>query len=543
MFDEYYSNGFWTKDTTASLWDKNARLYPEKAAYISPDGSQLSWSEVKKLSDQLAFQIRKLGVKKDDFIFMLLPNCVESYIFRVACEKAGVLCGTALMTLREWEIEQMLSRFEGVAIAIPIEFRKFGYYDAVAEIKTRLPKLKHIMVLGDQIPEGTLSINAMMHTPIEKKQPIDFSDTAFTADEVSVIGFTSGTTGLPKGAEHTQVQRIYMAHRQAEAIKLTADDMVLNIISAVAGLSSIVCYNGSNALYGTTSIVQSRWSVESTLELLEKYRVTVLLAVPAQLAKIANAPELDKYDLRSLRCVYTSTAPLPHALAKEIEEKLGCIIVNLYGQFDGGLISITSVDTTEYARYNTVGKPVKGMTVKIVDDDSNEVPTDQLGEIIYTGPGITAGYYLEPDFTENATYTIDGRKYIKSGDIGKVDADGNIYLVSRKKDVIIRGGQNVYPAEIEGYLLMHPKVVSAAVIPMPDPVMGEKACAYVALQPGAEFSFEEMKELFDSKKIAPYKIPERLEIRKELPMRGHQKVTKKELQQELEAMMRQEAKQ
>jgi len=347
---------------------------------------RVSWSQLKGMSDRLALNLLKLGLKRDDFLFALLPNYVESYIIRVACEKAGILCGSALMTIREMEIEHILRKFDAIAIAIPIKFREFNYLKAVQEIKPRLPRLKHILVMGDEVPSGALSIEKMMDDPSGQDVPDNcFANTKFKATEVSIIGFTSGTTGIPKGAEHAQCARMAMARAYGDGPKINEKDIVLNIISPVGGLSSAFCYNGSAALIGAKVILLDIWSPEKTFELVEKEKVTILLAVPAQLAKIVSDPKIELYPLSSLRCICTSTAPLPYSLARELEENSKVPVVNFYGQFDGGVISRTNIDDPPEVRRGTVGKPLKENMVFLVDEKGNEVPRGEEGEVIYTG--------------------------------------------------------------------------------------------------------------------------------------------------------------
>lgn len=542
MYDDYFSKGLWTMDTTSDLWERNAERYPDKEAFV--DGKRrATWFQLKQMSDRVGLSLLELGLKRDEFIFTLLPNCVESFIMRVACEKAGLLCGSALMTIREMEIEHVLKAFDGVGIAIPVEFRGFHYLDAVREMQARLPRLKYIFVSGDEVPPRTLSIEAMMEHLLEKRYPADwFKDTKIPATEVSIIGFTSGTTGMPKGSEHVQCARIAMARAYGEGPKINENDIVLNIISPVGGLSSAFCYNGSATLVSAKVVLLDVWSPEKTFALIEKEKVTILLAVPAQLAQIVRDPNIGKYDLRSLRCICTSTAPLPPSLARDIEEAFKVPVVNLYGQFDAGLISGVSIDDPPEARRNTVGKPLRDNVISIVDEEGREVPAGEVGEVIYTGPTASSGYYRDLETTLKVWGTLGREGRCRSGDLGRFDKDGNLILVGRKKDVIIRGGQNIYPAEVEGLLLTHPKINGAAIVPMPDPIMGEKACAYVTLKPGEQLGFDEMLSFLKSKKIANYKLPERLEIRAELPLKGHQKVAKAALCQDILQKLKQEGK-
>ena len=530
MIDEYFAKGYWTEDTTSRLWSRNANLYPDKEAFVSAE-RRLTWSQIKKMSDRAAWGLVEMGLKRGELLLVLLGNCFESYLVRVACEKAGILCSTALMTVRESEIESILRNFGAVGAFIPKKFRNFDYCSVLCEIRTRLAGFKYLFLTGDEEVPGTISIEKLIEQPLEEKYGADdFGPTEITATDISVIASTSGTTGSPKGVEHAQCARMAVARCYRDQVRLTGEDVVLNIVSGTAGLGAGFNYNGAAPLVGAKTVLLEIWNVESTLQLVEKERVTVLVAVPAQIAQIVKAPNLSQYDLSFLRCISTGTAPLPSSLAIEAEEKLKIPVLNTYGQLDGGVATYTGIDDPPEIRRKTVGKPAKGMVVKFFDEEGQE---SSSGEVVYSGPTTSGGYYKDAGATLKAWESLGLKGRFKSGDLGRFDESGNLVLMGRKKDIIIRGGQNIYPMEVEGLLLTHPKIKSVAIVVMPDPIMGEKACAYVALNPGQQLTFEEMTSFLKGKKIAPYKLPERLEILEELPLRGYQKVAKRELQEDL----------
>ncbi len=528
--EEYFAKGYWTEDTTSSLWDRNARRYPDAEAFVSCR-KRLTWPQVKQMSERLAWGFMETGLRPGDLLLLLMPNCCESYIVRVACEKAGVLCATAMMTYRDREIEYILDSFQAVAVVVPSLFRNVDYLAMVRGMQPRIPTLRHIFISGMESIPGTISIEELMRRRFEEEHRSGaFRDTAITATEISVIACTSGTTGLPKGVEHAQCSRMAAARGYGKAVRLSGEDVVLNVTSGIAGLGAAFCYNGSAALVGAKTVLLAVWNAKEAFRLIEREKATVLVAVPAQMAQIVKDPELLQYDLRSLRCITTGTAPLPYSLATEVEVTLKIPIANCYGQLDGGVVTHTSIDDPPEVRRGTVGKPARGMVVKLIDEDGKEASE---GEVVYAGPATNGGYYKDMGATLKVWESLGTEGLFRSGDLGRFDESGNLILVGRKKDVIIRGGQNIHPAEIEGLLLSHPKIRSVALVSMPDPIMGEKACAYVALNPGERMTFEEMVSFLKGRRIAPYKLPERLEILDELPLRGHQKVAKGELQEDL----------
>lgn len=540
MFQEYISKGMWTDETTPKIWEKNAKLYPEKEAFVDR-GRRFTWLQIKVMSDRLALNLMSLRLKRDDFVYLLLPNWVEAYIFRCAAEKAGILVGTSLMTVGEADVKFILKTFDASGIVIPLEFRKKNYLDFIHEIRPAFPKLRHIFVPGENVPHEVLSLEKLMMEPVTADCGVEyFQETCYEPTDVSVIGFTSGTTGTPKGAEHIIASRIAMAKGYGEGPQIRETDVVLNIISPVAGLSSAFCYNGTASLAGAKVVLSDIWSPERTFELIEDEKATILLAVPAQLAQILRHPGREYRDLGSLRCIVTSTAPLSRALARDLEEWFKVPVVNLYGQIDGGFISCPSIDDPPEVRQQTVGRPHRYTSVRIIDEAGNDVPAGVEGELVYNGPSCTGGYFKNMQETLKAWGGLGPEGMRRSGDLVEMDENGRLILLGRKDDMIIRGGSNIYPAELESLLITHPKIEAVAVVPMPDPVMGETVCAFVKLSPGEELSFEEMTSFLKNRKIATYKLPERMEVRESLPLKGAQKIGKAALKKEIVEILRKE---
>jgi non-ribosomal peptide synthetase component E (peptide arylation enzyme) len=228
-------------------------------------------------------------------------------------------------------------------------------------------------------------------------------------------------------------------------------------------------------------------------------------------------------------------APLPYDQGLKVWEKFKCPVLPAYGGLDVGTISSSSADFPKEVLLNTVGKPLDGLEIKLVDENNKEVPIGEIGEVVVRGPHCQPGYYGDLMGTQEAWK--DG--WFHTGDLGSFDSEGRLTIKGRCKDIIIRGGQNIHPFEIENMLTRHPKVLKAAVFGMPDTEMGERVCAYVVLKSGEDFGFSEMVQFMKDQGIASFKIPERLEIISDLPLVGGLKVDKKKLRQDLEAKLRQ----
>jgi non-ribosomal peptide synthetase component E (peptide arylation enzyme) len=298
--------------------------------------------------------------------------------------------------------------------------------------------------------------------------------------------------------------------------KLGPDDCVL-AIAPLAGAAGGTPAYVTAPVGGAKIALEYQYRGEETLEFMEKEKATVIALVPTQLARLLELP-LDKYDFSSLRIIKTAGGYLPPPLAKEAEERFKCPILGTYGTQDTGSISGVPIDASDDQRYTTVGRLHPGIEIKILDDSGKRVKQGDVGTLWFKGPGNSIGYYKDIEKTMSEAFDAEG--FATPGDLVTLMDDGYLKIMGRKKNIIIRGGQNIYPREIEDYLLSHNKVTNAAIVPMPDPEMGERACAFVTLKKGEQFTFEEMVDFLKSKKIAPFKLPERLEVLESLPLVG-----------------------
>ncbi len=531
LAEKYIKEGYWTQETLYDYWEKNAKERPDKEALVDSTGKRLTWAEAKQKIDRIALALAKeLGLKKDDTLLIQLPNCVEQFLVRVACEKAGVIALTEMITFRHAEVKWLAGQTEAAGAVVLKVYRDFDFYQMVKEVQSELPHLKHIIVAGDDVPEDAVSLNKIMEHPYEKEYPIaELGDRRIDAiREVGFLATTTGTTGLPKIIEQTMAARAIRASKpHIENWQLNADDIIVAIAptaGAPGGTPTYFCA----PMAGAKSALLYEWTPENALEFMEKERATVIAVVPTHLARMLQLP-VEKYDLSSMRFIRTSGGPLAPALADEAEERFGCPVLSTYGTQDTGSVSGMPITASKEIRRLTVGKPPAGNETKILDESGKEVKQGEVGLLYFRSPSAPAGYYRDLEKTMSEAFDAEG--WACPGDLVVQDEDGYLRIVGRQKDIIIRGGQNIYPGEIEGFLTTHPKVNAAAVVAMPDKIMGEKACAFVVPKKGEQFTFDEMVEYLKSKKIAMYKLPERLEILDALPVVSESKVDKKLMRQ------------
>ncbi|MBI4286818.1 MAG: AMP-binding protein [Chloroflexi bacterium] len=528
VIEDYTRKGYWRPETLTDFWERNARVYPEREALVD-SRFRLTWRQGNLLADRLALGLLELGFKRDDLLAVQLPNSVELYLLRLACEKAGLLCVQCIRSLRHREMEHMLGDGEARGIVIPWKSRGFDHWEMVQELKPHLPHLKHVFMVGDSLPPGAVSIETMLETAVEEKYPAGYlRRTKCAYSEFSLVGHTTGTTGIPKMVELTIGGIMYLTRLHNRDIGLTRDD-VFGILGPAVHGPNIPAYFGA-AQEAAKIVMLEAFDAESALRIIQKEKITATGVVPSILALMLEHPDLEKYDVSSLRVAFCAGASLPYRIAEAAERKIGCKLVQFYGAVDAGGIATLSVTEPAEIRWTTVGRPYPGNELKLVDENGKEVGPGEVGQVMTRGPTNDVAYYRDPEATRQA-WSPDG--WCHPGDLGRWHAGGNLMIVGRQKDVIIRGGQNIYPIEIETLLHAHPCVASVAVVRMPDPVMGEKACAFVVPQPGCNFTFDDMISCLKSHKIAAYKLPERLEVRDSLPLAGEQKIDKKALEKQI----------
>lgn len=530
---DYLCRGSWQPFALSDCWDRNAARDPGGIA-VTDGRRRLSWAEAKTWTDRAALALVHLGLARDEVLVVQLPNCVELPLIRVACEKAGILCLPVPRTLRENEMSYCLRYTEAAAVVIPWRYRDFDYFGMIEELKKGLPRLRQILIAGDEAPAGALSLPQVAQAPWEERiRPAALEERRFRAGEVSLINSTTGSTGLPKFSEYTAAARLLYGRSYIDVLKLSEQD-VLAALSPAAGGPNIPVYFAAPQI-GAKTVFMTHFEAEAALELVEREKVTVACLVPAQLALMVRYPHPVRYNLSSVRFWLSVGAPLAAPLAQEGEEKLGGIVLNTYGAVDWGGVVFTSPEDPKETRYHTVGRPRVGTEVRLVDEAGNTVAPGQIGEVQGRGPSCSSGFYQDPEGTQK-TWTSDG--WLPLGDLAQWNDRGNLIIVGRKSEIIIRGGQNIQPGEIEDLLLAHAKIRQVAVVGMPDPILGERVCAYVIPHGDDRPTLEEIVAFLQSRKIALYKLPERLEIVESLPMVSDTKVNKRLLAEDIIAKLR-----
>jgi long-chain acyl-CoA synthetase len=380
-----------------------------------------------------------------------------------------------------------------------------------------------VVVIGNEASPGSLALDQLIASATKHEEIVEVEP-----DDLAGINYTSGTTGRPKGVMLTHGGLEFISN----ALVSTGDYEDGNI--ALAALPLAHGYGIISQLVGMhltgTGVLMPWFDPSEALRLIDAYHVNLFAAVPTMLVYLLNLPDLDKYDGTSLERVGSAAAPCPIEVMEAFEKRFQCTIYEGYGLTESSIACCTQRRTLPKV-VGSIGIPLPGVTAKILDDDHNELPTGELGEICISGPNITPGYYKNPEATAEAVR----EGWLHTGDVGKQDESGNFYIVERKKDMIIRGGFNIYPRDLEEILFEHPAIAEAAVVGRPDPQFGEEVVAFVVKRPGVEVTAEEIMQ-FCQQKLAKYKTPKEIHFVSDLPKNQVGKVLRKELRAQLAAI-------
>jgi len=521
---EYYTKlGFWDNWTFCDYIKRWARAFPDKEALIDAK-TRLTWSQYKTMVDRIALNFLELGIKRDDLVVTQIPNCVEAVIAEFGLARIGACVVPLAMQWREHELDFVLRQTEAPAVIVQKEYHGFNYVEMMKGLQSKHPRLKSIIAIGDDPPELAVSFSQMWENRLEEKYAADYLDQSckIDANDVLTICYTSGTEADPKGCPRTHnhwkcFERSGFLHHLSENVH---DRVVMalpwiNLFGQSVGILSM-------AMVGGTLILLDGFNPAIMAQTIAKEKATLYAGVPAMHVALLRYPELDKYDLSSLRVVASGGAPCPTPVIEEMMSKFGCLVWNGFGSNEGHL-NVTEVGLEPELVSTTIGLPQLYSETKIVDESNNIVSVGQVGEFCQKAPFIIAGYYKRPDLNKRKW---DKEGFYHTGDACYLDENGFYHFSTRLKDIIIRGGMNISAEEVESILYRNPKILNVAVVGMPDQRLGEKCCAYVELNPGETITLEDIQSFMEQNHVAKYKWPERVEIVKELPRTPTGKVLK-----------------
>jgi 2,3-dihydroxybenzoate-AMP ligase len=520
----YRERGYWADKSLAEEFKVVFERYADRVVLIDRDRS-ITYAELDRLSSNLALNLLGVGLRPLDRVVVQLPNVAEFVILYFALQKIGCIPIAALVTHRYAEISQFVQLSGATACAIPDCHGDCDYTAIVDRVRKVSPALKYGIVLS-AAREGFLSLPDMIATP--PRLPLSaLSAIRIDPTDPAVFQLSGGTTGIPKLIPRTHNDYAYNSKVAASVCGVTADSILL-IVLPIAHNLPLACPGVQGFMFhGGSVVVSTSTKPDDMCALIEKHRVTHIKVVPALLIRLLNDPAVKKYDLSSLRYIQSGGQRLQPEVRLLSRRLIPSAFVQENFGMSEGLIMFVRIDDPEDVRLETVGRPVSpDDEVRILDDDDNEVPFGEVGELCCRGPYTLRGYFGVPEYNAR-TFTTDG--FYRSGDLMRQHPSGNYMVEGRKKDLINRGGEKISAEEIENLILSHPAVKNVACIAVPDPDLGERMCACVLLRGSAELRFEELKTFLMGKEIAKYKLPERLEILPDFPLSTFGKVSKKKL--------------
>jgi long-chain acyl-CoA synthetase len=471
------------------------------------DDAELSYSQLDGASAHVAGMLRAKGVGPGDRVGIMLPNVPHFPIVYYGILRLGAVVVPMNVLLKERETGFYLSDPEAKAVFAWHQFAdaaEAGAAEAGAECITVKPgEFENLVGAAEPVGE------------VADRDP----------DDTAVVLYTSGTTGTPKGAELTHSNLVRNVEVTLETlVEAGPDDMILGALPLFHSFGQTCGLNVAVSAGACLTLIP-RFSGGKALEIIERDRATVFEGVPTMYAALLNHPERERFDVSSLRLCVSGGAALPVELLRTFEDVFGAAILEGYGLSETSPVASFNHPHRE-RKPGSIGTPVAGVEMKLINDDGSEPPEGEPGEVAICGHNIMKGYWNRPDATADA---IDADGWFKTGDVARRDADGYYFIVDRKKDLIIRGGYNIYPREIEEVLYEHPAVAEAAVVGMSHDEFGEEVGAAVSLKDGADCSEEELREYVKSQ-VAAYKYPRRVWILDELPKGPTGKILKREIE-------------
>ncbi|MFW6112355.1 MAG: long-chain-fatty-acid--CoA ligase [Chloroflexota bacterium] len=517
---------------TTEFLGLSAAICPDREAIIY-EGQRWTFAGLAQRVNQLADALSKLGVQKGDRVAILQVNCneyVESYF---ATAKLGAIYVPLNFRARQNELTHMLGSAEAKVLIAGDR-----YIDMINSIRPNLPSVENYIVIDGGKAEGMLDYEELLASgSAEEKEFAQIND-----DAPTVLMYTAGTTGLPKGVahDHNSYSVYVMQNVNPPDPEIAETNLISMPLYHVAGMQAMM-----SAVYGgRTMALQSQFEVDEWFEIAQREKVTRVMLVPTMLKRIVEHPDFDKYDLSSLRVITYGAAACPYeVLEKAIEKFPGRALINAFGGTEtSSTIAmlrsedqvITGKETKEEKEKklkrlsSSIGIPLEDVEVQIRDEEGQPLPTGQMGELVVRGPRIMKGYWKDEEKTKNA-FTSDG--WYRTGDLGYMDEEGYIYLAGRADDLIVRGGENISPEEVENALYNHPAIEEVAVIGVPDPEWGQEPRAVVVLKKGQTATEEEIID-FCRDKLAGFKRPRSVVFVDELPKTSVGKVVRKNLREQ-----------
>ena len=537
-------------ETISGFFDRVAEKYPDnKALILRHQGVERTYAELQRRVDQLAAGLLTLGIVPGDRVGIWGPNSAEWVLTQLATAKLGAIMVCINPAYRLYELEYALNKVECKALITDESFKtsdylgmlntlapELEYCEPGALASTKLPKLKHVIRMGSSSSAGMHNFDQVceLATDADRAALVGLQ-TQLKPDDAINIQFTSGTTGNPKGATLSHCNILNNGYLTGEAMRLTPADKLCIPVPLYHCFGMVLAVLACVSHGATMVFPGEAFDPQQTLQTVQDERCTALHGVPTMFITELDHPNFSSFDLSSLRTGIMAGAPCPIEVMKRVISEMHMRdILIAYGQTELSPINnITLPDDSLERRTETVGRAMPWVEVKVIDEAGHVVPVGEKGEICTRGYSVMQGYWNDPEKTAE---TIDAAGWLHSGDIATMDPFGYVRIVGRIKDMIIRGGENVYPREVEEFLYQHPAISEVQVFGIPDKKMGEEVCAWVQLNEGTTLSADDIKA-FCKDQITHFKIPRHIRFGSEYPMTVTGKIQKFVMRDEMLASL------
>lgn len=514
----YRQQGLWGDASLADYWQQTARAMPDKIAVVDNHGASYTYSALDHAASCLANWMLAKGIESGDRIAFQLPGWCEFTVIYLACLKIGAVSVPLLPSWREAELVWVLNKCQAKMFFAPTLFKQTRPVDLILPLQNQLPQLQQIVGV-DKLAPATSSLS--LSQIIADNTPLTTAITTH-GDELAAVLFTSGTEGLPKGVMLTHNNILASERAYCARLNLTWQDVFM--MPAPLGHATGFLHGVTAPfLIGARSVLLDIFTPDACLALLEQQRCTCMLGATPFVYDLLNVLEKQPADLSALRFFLCGGTTIPKKVARECQQ-LGIKLLSVYGSTESSPHAVVNLDNPLSRFMHTDGYAAAGVEIKVVDDARKTLPPGCEGEEASRGPNVFMGYFDEPELTARA---LDEEGWYYSGDLCRMDEAGYIKITGRKKDIIVRGGENISSREVEDILLQHPKIHDACVVAMPDERLGERSCAYVVLKaPHHSLSLEEVVAFFSRKRVAKYKYPEHIVVIEKLPRTASGKIQK-----------------
>ncbi|EII3505787.1 TPA: medium-chain fatty-acid--CoA ligase [Escherichia coli] len=514
----YRQQGLWGDASLADYWQQTARAMPDKIAVVDNHGASYTYSALDHAASCLANWMLTKGIESGDRIAFQLPGWCEFTVIYLACLKIGAVSVPLLPSWREAELVWVLNKCQAKMFFAPTLFKQTRPVDLILPLQNQLLQLQQIVGV-DKLAPATSSLS--LSQIIADNTPLTTAITVH-GDELAAVLFTSGTEGLPKGVMLTHNNILASERAYCARLNLTWQDVFM--MPAPLGHATGFLHGVTAPfLIGARSVLLDIFTPDACLALLEQQRCTCMLGATPFVYDLLNLLEKQPADLSALRFFLCGGTTIPKKVARECQQR-GIKLLSVYGSTESSPHAVVNLDDPLSRFMHTDGYAAAGVEIKVVDDARKTLPPGCEGEEASRGPNVFMGYFDEPELTARA---LDEEGWYYSGDLCRMDEAGYIKITGRKKDIIVRGGENISSREVEDILLQHPKIHDACVVAMPDERLGERSCAYVVLKaPHHSLSLEDVVTFFSRKRVAKYKYPEHIVVIEKLPRTASGKIQK-----------------